>query len=59
MMNSSLGVRYFHISGSLNCALRCVGISRAKTIGVELHFEVVLKCSGGSKNGCAIDLLKG
>ena len=43
--NSSLGVRYFYISGSLNCALRCVGISRAKTIGVDLHLEAVLQCS--------------
>ena len=45
MVNSCLGVRYFHISGSLNYALRCVGISRAKTIGVDLHLEAVLQCS--------------
>ena len=45
MVNSSLGVRYFYISGSLNCALRCMGICRAKTSDVDLHFEEVLPWS--------------
>ena len=39
------GVGYFYTLGSLNFALGCVGISRAKTIGVDLHLEVVLQFS--------------
>ena len=33
---------YSCISGSLNCALRCAEICRAKSSDVDLHFEVVL-----------------
>ena len=40
MVDSSRGGRVL-----LNCALGCVGICRAKTIGVDLHLEVVLQCS--------------
>ena len=38
-------VGYSCISGSLSCTLGCVGISRAKTSGVDLHAEVVYFCS--------------
>ena len=35
------GAGYSGTSGSLNCAPRCVGTCRAKTIGLDLHSEVV------------------
>ena len=38
-------VGYSCISGSLSCALGCVGTSRAKTSGVDLYAAVVYFCS--------------
>ena len=45
LVASAWGVQYSYILASLNCALRCVGISQAKTIGVDQHLEVVVKYS--------------
>ena len=38
-------VGYSCISGSLICALGCVGTSLAKTLGFVLHSEVMFFCS--------------
>ena len=38
-------VGYSWISGLLSCELECVGASRIKTSGFDLHAEVMYFCS--------------